>query len=254
MNPITNFAFEANLVRIVEKNGEPWFVANDVCRCLGLTNPRKAVADLDDDEKGVTISDTPGGDQTLNIVSEPGVYRLVFRSRKPEAERFKRWLAHEVIPAIRKTGQYGQAAAQPTAIDADAPLAARVETVRLAARLFGRARARELWGVIGLPAVPDATPEPEADPQACLEALLNFEAGDVLIVDLIRTGSDERLAACGLRRAQGGFWIANSHPLIREALSGYPAFWRTLARLPGHRAQVMKFEGRAHRASFVRLD
>lgn len=254
MNAIVNLAFEENLVRVVEKDGEPWFVANDICRCLGLTNPRKAVADLDDDERGVTTSDTLGGNQTLNVVSEPGVYRLVFRSRKPEAERFKRWLAHEVIPAIRKTGQYGNAAPVQPALDVDAPLAARVETVRLASRLFGRARARELWNVIGLPAVPDAAPEPETDPQACLEALLNFEAGDGLIVDLIRTGSDERLAACGLRREQGGVWIANGHAVIREALAGYPAFWRTLARLPSHRARVMKFEGRAHRATFVRLD
>lgn len=253
MNAIINLAFEENLVRFIERDGEPWFVGKDICACLGISKHHQALDALDHDERGTFTVGTPSGDQAMIAVSEPGVYRLVFRSRKPEAERFKRWLAHEVIPAIRRTGRYG-AASVPPALDADAPLAARVETVRLAARLFGRARARELWGVIGLPAVPDATPEPETDPQACLEALLNFEACDVLVVDLIRTGSDERLAACGLRRDQGGVWIANSHPLIREALAGFPAFWRTLARLAGHRARVMKFEGRAHRASFIRLD
>jgi prophage antirepressor-like protein len=254
MNAIVNLAFEENLVRFIEKDGEPWFVGKDICAVLSIKDHHQALEGLDNDERGGCTVPTPSGDQSMIVVSEPGVYRLVFRSRKPEAERFKRWLAHEVIPAIRKTGQYGNAAPVPPALDVDAPLAARVETVRLASRLFGRARARELWNVIGLPAVPDATPEPESDPQACLEALLNFEAGDDLIVDLIRTGSDKRLGACGLRREQGGVWVANGHPVIREALAGFPAFWRTLARLPGHRARVMKFEGRAHRATFVRLD
>jgi prophage antirepressor-like protein len=110
MTGVVNFAFEEQLVRVVERDGEPWFVGNDVCRALGLSNPRKAVGDLDDDERGVTTGDTLGGEQVMNIVSEAGVYRLVFRSRKPEAERFKRWLAHEVLPAIRKTGRYGTAA------------------------------------------------------------------------------------------------------------------------------------------------
>lgn len=99
-----------HLVRTVEKEGELWFVGLDVCRCLGIKNNRDAVEKLDEDEKGVVNADTPGGVQELTVVSEAGVYRLVFSSRRPEAERFKRWLAHEVIPAIRKTGSYGKEA------------------------------------------------------------------------------------------------------------------------------------------------
>lgn len=86
--------------------GEPWFVAADVCRALGLGNSSKAVMPLDDDEKGITICNTPGGEQKMVIVSEPGLYSLIVRSRKPEAKAFKRWITHEVIPSIRKTGGY----------------------------------------------------------------------------------------------------------------------------------------------------
>ncbi|WP_052027025.1 BRO-N domain-containing protein [Rhodovulum sp. PH10] len=95
-----------HLVRTVEMGDEFWFVGVDVCRVLGLKNPSDAIERLDDDEKGVVTTDTLGGPQALNVLSEAGVYRLVFTSRKPVAERFKRWLAHEVIPSIRKTGAY----------------------------------------------------------------------------------------------------------------------------------------------------
>lgn len=94
------------LVRQVMKGDELWFVAPDVCRILGVKNVSDAVERLDDDEKGIVNIDTPGGEQAVNAVSEPGIYRLLFTSRKPIAERMKRWLAHEVIPSIRKTGSY----------------------------------------------------------------------------------------------------------------------------------------------------
>lgn len=97
---------EFGAVRAVTLEGEPWFVAADVCRALGLGNSSKAVMPLDDDEKGITICNTPGGEQKMVIVSEPGLYSLIVRSRKPEAKAFKRWITHEVIPAIRKTGGY----------------------------------------------------------------------------------------------------------------------------------------------------
>lgn len=94
-------------VRVVMKDGEPWFVAKDVCDCLELGNPRTSIALLDDDEKGVHTVDTPGGSQEMSVISEAGLYSLILRSRKPEAKEFKRWVTHEVLPSIRKTGQYG---------------------------------------------------------------------------------------------------------------------------------------------------
>ena len=81
-------------------------MAADVCRALGLGNSSKAIMPLDDDEKGITISDTLGGKQEMTTINEPGLYSLILRSRKPEAKAFKRWITHEVIPAIRKTGGY----------------------------------------------------------------------------------------------------------------------------------------------------
>ncbi|WP_303229193.1 BRO-N domain-containing protein [Comamonas kerstersii] len=107
MADITPFNFGAHAVRVITRNNQPWFVANDVCQALGYTNPRKAVADhLDDDEKGVTSSDTLGGKQQLTIISESGLYALILRSRKPEARKFAKWVTSEVLPTIRKTGSY----------------------------------------------------------------------------------------------------------------------------------------------------
>lgn len=93
-------------VRAIACNGDPWFVAKDVCECLELGNPRSSLALLDEDEKGVHSVDTPGGKQEMTIVSEPGLYSLILRSRKPEAKAFKRWVTHDVIPSIRKRGLY----------------------------------------------------------------------------------------------------------------------------------------------------
>lgn len=88
------------------KNGEPVFVAKDICAILDLGNPRSSIALLDDDEKGVHSVDTPGGRQQMTTVTEPGFYKLVMRSRKPEAKAFQRWVTHEVLPALRRDGGY----------------------------------------------------------------------------------------------------------------------------------------------------
>ena len=93
-------------VRTLNLNGEPWFVAADVCKALELGNPSMTVERLDDDEKGISTIDTLGGKQRMAIINEPGLYSLVITSRKPEAKAFKRWITHEVIPAIRKRGVY----------------------------------------------------------------------------------------------------------------------------------------------------
>lgn len=91
-------------IRAVEKDGEPWFVAADVCRVLDIGNPTQALARLDDDE--VTLTSNEGGHE-MNIINEPGLYSLVLGSRKPEAKAFKRWITHEVLPTLRRTGTYG---------------------------------------------------------------------------------------------------------------------------------------------------
>lgn len=93
-------------IRTVVMGGLPWFVAKDVCDALGIRNNRDAVSRLHDDEKGVATTDTLGGSQEMAIVNEPGLYRLIFMSRKPEADEFKRWVFHDVLPSIRKYGRY----------------------------------------------------------------------------------------------------------------------------------------------------
>lgn len=93
-------------IRVIDQDGEPWFIAADVCRALEIQNNRDALSRLDDDEKGVALIDTPGGQQKMSTVNEPGLYSLVLSSRKPEAKAFKRWITHEVVPAIRKHGAY----------------------------------------------------------------------------------------------------------------------------------------------------
>lgn len=90
----------------VDGKQEPWFAAKDVCEILGLENSSQAISRLDDDEKGVISSDTPGGKQKLAAVNESGLYNLIFQSRKPEAKKFRKWVTSEVLPCIRKHGQY----------------------------------------------------------------------------------------------------------------------------------------------------
>ena len=108
MNEIQTFTSDQfGQVRAIRgENDEPWFVAKDVCAALGLGNSRQALARLDDDEKGVISTDTPGGEQQMQAVNEAGLYVLVLSSRKPEARAFKRWVTHEVLPALRRDGGY----------------------------------------------------------------------------------------------------------------------------------------------------
>ena len=94
-------------VRVVMRDGEPWFVAKDVCECLDLGNPSQAIARLEDDERWLISNEALRANGETAVVSEPGLYSLVLGSRKPEAKAFKRWVTHEVLPSIRKTGGYG---------------------------------------------------------------------------------------------------------------------------------------------------
>lgn len=106
MNQLQKFMYSHQEVRSTVINGEPWFVAKDVCDVLEILNSRDALNRLDEDEKDVVSTDTLGGKQNVSIVNESGLYSLILGSRKPEAKQFKRWITHEVIPMIRKTGGY----------------------------------------------------------------------------------------------------------------------------------------------------
>jgi len=103
-SPITQFVFGNDVVRVSQIDGSPWWVAKDVCDILGLSNLSESLRNLEDDERGSLVLNTLGGPQSHVTINEPGLYSLIFRSRKPEAKAFKRWVTHEVLPTIRKTG------------------------------------------------------------------------------------------------------------------------------------------------------
>lgn len=94
-------------VRIIEMNGEPWFVGKDVATILGYRETAKAIrTHVDEEDKGVSVLDTPGGKQEVVIINESGLYSLILSSKLPSAKEFKHWVTAEVIPSIRKTGKY----------------------------------------------------------------------------------------------------------------------------------------------------
>jgi prophage antirepressor-like protein len=110
---VFTFPETAQHVRSVMIDTEPWWVARDVADVLELGNMHSSLALLDEDEKGVHSVETLGGIQNIAIVSEPGLYSLILRSRKPQAKAFKRWITHEVLPSLRQTGSYSIEPAAP---------------------------------------------------------------------------------------------------------------------------------------------
>lgn len=128
-------AFHGQAVRVItDEYGEPWFVATDVARVLGYREAYDLTRTLDDDEKGPQIVRTPGGPQSITVITEPGLYRAIVQRqagyvKNPEAARqvkaFQRWVTHELLPEIRRSGSYGLPQDYPSALRA---LAAEVES------------------------------------------------------------------------------------------------------------------------------
>lgn len=165
MSGMQPFLFEGeSVVRIVTMDGEPWFVAADLCRILGIKNAADALKRLEAAEKGIAISDTLGGRQELLTVSESGLYALIFRSRKPAAVRFRLWVTNEVLPAIRKTGSYSNgeaaAAAPPPPELREFPnwsleeMRTKGQTVDRYQRLYGTLAAQWVAPILGFPVPP----------------------------------------------------------------------------------------------------
>ncbi|WP_352401901.1 BRO-N domain-containing protein [Synergistes jonesii] len=105
-NQLQIYNFQDNAVRTTQLDGDVWWIAKDVCSILGLSNPTKALRCVDADDLTLLKVRAGGQDRELNIINEAGLYTLILRSNKPQAKAFKRWVTHEVLPAIRRTGSY----------------------------------------------------------------------------------------------------------------------------------------------------
>lgn len=139
MPDIVPFNFQGAEVRVTTVDGEPWWVASDVAAVLEFRDASNATRALDEDEKGYSEVSTPGGTQRVMVVNEPGLYRMIFRSRAEGAKPFQRWVTHDVLPQIRKTGRYEVVPAQPfgsLAIESAAVTRAQLEAYGVA-KQFG---------------------------------------------------------------------------------------------------------------------
>ena len=160
---IRPFLFDGEItVRIIDRDGEPWFVAADVCRALGIINSADAVGGLADDEKGIGSTDTLGGHQEVMTINESGLFVLIFKSRKPDASRFRKWVTSDVLPTLRKTGAYFMSPSQGQnglvkkpwvewSLEERRLALAEVNTTK---RVFNTASAVWMWGHLGLPMPP----------------------------------------------------------------------------------------------------
>jgi hypothetical protein len=134
--------FEGNEIRVeTDERGDLWWIAADVCSVLGLENSSRALMRLPESEKGITESNTLRGLQSMLQVNEPGLYRLIFTSQKPEAEAFKLWVFREVLPSIRKTGRYTMTPDSPL----PAPAREHAEVSAHLVRVWALARDTDDW-------------------------------------------------------------------------------------------------------------
>ncbi len=223
---IIPFDFEEQAVRVTTRDGDPWFVAADVCRVLEIVNTSQAVARLDDDERDTvnlnTLCQTEGirGNPNAAIVSESGLYALIVRSDKPAAKRFRKWITAEVLPTIRRTGSYTLTPPAPTAepMRFGATMSDRdwLAFIREARLLGGVKAGRRMWGMSPFPPLHTGTHRLAAVDMAaasdCLQALCD-RAPAVLAPDTAEDREAQAaLAQAGLRIVPGGVFVANSLP------------------------------------------
>lgn len=111
MNNLINMSYNGNNIRTIDNDGQVWWILKDVCAVLGISHIKDTVKRLDEDEVGQTeVMDKLGRYQKAYIVNESGLYSVILRSDKPEAKPFRRWITHEVLPELRRTGSYSLAA------------------------------------------------------------------------------------------------------------------------------------------------
>lgn len=214
---IIPFDFEEQAVRVVMRENDPWFVAADVCRALGIANPSDAVSRLDNDERdNLGSSEVNGRGRPVNIISESGLYALVLRSNGATTpgtvqHRFRKWVTAEVLPSIRKTGAYVAPAAEPVASGLDdmpdRETGLWLALVREARILGGTDAGRRMWARSPLPPLDPGRGGARAeDGAACLRHVLDFHLDGGSVNDLLLTPTKSAfrlLAGLGLRPQPG---------------------------------------------------
>ena len=247
------YLFDGAPVRIVLREGEPWFVAKDIAVTLGYRDAPTLTRNLDHEDKGTHNLCTPGGLQKLSIVNEAGLYVAIFASRRPTARAFKRWVTSEVLPSIRKTGRY----ATPSAPDPEAALASQIRLVELALQIKGPDAAKDLWRQLALPGfdtvmgAPPPQPVVAQAPWDCLATLMAYRlpTGTVAelladlqspMADVFHADAAKILSQLGLRiepRRRAAVAISNTSPRLEAVYHGTVwarRGWRqALLALPG---------------------
>ena len=242
LSSLLPFHYEGAQIRVLtDSQGAPWFIAADLCSCLGIRNPSDALSRLDDDEKGLGSTETLKGQQSLATVNESGLYALVLSSRKPEAKRFKRWITHEVLPAIRRTGSY----AVPKLASTQPALPANKQDSVNALLLIGQAIA-QVPGVkagIAMAATLTCIQENTGLSVETLRRTLPAAQAPICSLNATQLGQrlgmaarvmNQHLAACGLQlrnardewelSERGQQW-AEALPYCRQGHSGYQILW-----------------------------
>jgi prophage antirepressor-like protein len=156
---ITPFLYDGDItVRLIEEDGREKWVTVDVCRALGLRSAADAVRGLDDDERGMATIHTLGGPQQMIVVYESGLYALILKSQKPEAQRFRKWLTSEVLPALRRHGAYTMTGFNPTRKPypewSNEDIRVALAEVNTAIKAMGRPAGAWTWKHVGLPVPP----------------------------------------------------------------------------------------------------
>jgi hypothetical protein len=188
--------YNAHEIRTVTREGEPWFVAQDVCAILGLGDTSKAVQNLEDAEKGTTSVPTLGGVQSMTIVNESGMYALVFKSRKVEAKAFRLWVTGTVLPQIRKTGSYSL----PSSKNVYGILRGLVDDLERQDQQIAAVSQRVDKIAQGIPALP--VPE-----SAAFEYVTPTQIGRMFSPRMSGIETNLRLQFAGLQYRVGGEWV-----------------------------------------------
>lgn len=280
------FDFESNAVRVQMIEDAPWFIAADVCRVLGLVNHRDALEKLDDDEKGVALTDTLGGAQNTAIISESGLYTLILRCRDAvtpgtPAHRFRKWVTAEVLPAIRRYGSYSAEVDEdllPNLEDGKlwgqsvAKVNAAARMISVVRTIYGPDAARFLYEKEkGLPSLKKLSviaieENPETDPRGAFRQLMRCAAGNagtvgsLLDLALRDEVAARRLVEFGIKVTnpgrRGDIAIANEHRFLAStfAMTPWAKEWRlAFALLPGAKPSKQNVSFGEHKSKAVLL-